>query len=29
MLIEAEDKYYARIKVLKTIADRVKQALDR
>ena len=28
-LIEAEDKYYARIKVLKTIADHVKQALDR
>ena len=28
-LIEAEDKYYARIKVLKTIGDRVKQALDR
>ena len=28
-LVEAEDKYYARIKVLQTIADRVKQALDR
>jgi polyphosphate:AMP phosphotransferase len=28
-LVEAEDKYFARIKVLKTIADRVKQALDR
>jgi polyphosphate:AMP phosphotransferase len=28
-LVEAEDKYFARIKVLKTIADRLKQALDR
>jgi polyphosphate:AMP phosphotransferase len=28
-LVEAEDKYYARIKVLQTIAGRVKQALDR
>jgi AMP-polyphosphate phosphotransferase len=28
-LVEAEDKYYARIKVLKTINDRLKRALDR
>ena len=28
-LVEAEDKYFARIKVLKTIADRLKRALDR
>jgi polyphosphate:AMP phosphotransferase len=28
-LVEAEDKYFARIKVLKTICDRLKQALDR
>ena len=28
-LVEAEDKYYARIKILNTITDRVKQAFDR
>ena len=28
-LVEAEDKYYARIKVLQTINDSLKQALDR
>ena len=28
-LVEAEDKYYARIKILKTITDRLKQAFDR
>ena len=28
-LVEAEDKYFARIKVLKTISDRLKQALAR
>jgi AMP-polyphosphate phosphotransferase len=28
-LVEAEDKYFARIKVLKTIAGRLKEALDR
>ena len=28
-LVEAEDKYFARIKVLKTIADRLKRALER
>jgi polyphosphate:AMP phosphotransferase len=28
-LVEAEDKYFARIKVLKTIADRLKLALNR
>jgi len=27
-LVEAEDKYFARIKILKTIADRLKRALD-
>ncbi|HEX8012977.1 MAG TPA: polyphosphate:AMP phosphotransferase [Casimicrobiaceae bacterium] len=27
-LVEAEDKYFARIKVLNTIGDRLKQALD-
>jgi len=28
-LVEAEDKYFARIKVLKTIAGRLKEGLDR
>jgi polyphosphate:AMP phosphotransferase len=28
-LVEAEDKYYARIKILNTITDRLKQAFDR
>ena len=27
-LVEAEDKYFARIKVLKTIGDSLKRALD-
>ena len=26
-LVEANDKYFARVKVLKTLADRIKQAL--
>ena len=28
-LVEAEDKYFARIKILKTICDRLKEALER
>jgi polyphosphate kinase 2 (PPK2 family) len=28
-LVEAEDKYYARIKVLKTINDSLKRSLKR
>jgi polyphosphate:AMP phosphotransferase len=28
-LVEAEDKYFARIKVLRTICDRLKEALER
>jgi AMP-polyphosphate phosphotransferase len=28
-VVEAEDKYYARIKVLRTIVDRLRRALDR
>jgi len=28
-LIEANDKYYARIKVLKTLCDKIEKALEK
>ncbi|NTW81637.1 MAG: hypothetical protein HGB32_16075, partial [Geobacteraceae bacterium] len=28
-LVEANDKYYARIKVLKTLCERIEKALDK